>query len=77
MQVVYGDHIDQKPNGAIRESTGQDPDINKGHKGKFVWIVPTWTDDPNGALNGFEVIITDNEIPGLQDLAKGAGGKFR
>ncbi|KAH7098458.1 hypothetical protein BKA62DRAFT_660766, partial [Auriculariales sp. MPI-PUGE-AT-0066] len=75
--VVYGDNINQKPSNAISEINSNDPDINKGFKGKFVWLVPEWTSNPTKAVGNFEIVISDLEISGMQDLSKGAGGKYR
>ena len=77
LYVVATNTAAERPAGAVSEISGQSSDCNKGFGGKFTWLVPTYTSDPNGALTGFIFVRQDNPVPGLGDLAEGAGGQFR
>lgn len=61
----------------MSELSGQSSDINKGFNGKFTWLVPTYTDNPDDACTGFIFVRQDKALPGLGDMAEGAGGQFR
>ena len=42
-----------------------------------VWLVPVTSDDPKDAATNIMVHISDDAVSGYDDLAKGAGGKYR
>lgn len=41
--VVYTDQSIDRPVTVITDWFGGSPDINAGHKGQYVWLVPIWT----------------------------------
>lgn len=43
IQVKYTDQSVDRPEDVITETFGGSPDINIGHGGKYVWLVPIWT----------------------------------
>lgn len=43
----------------------------------YVWLVPRYTYNKDDALTWVEVFHQGSAAPGLDDLAKGAGGDFR
>jgi len=66
----------------VQEEGGkvEDADINKGHGGKYVWIVPLYTDDKAKAAIGFNFVkrtAEDQFSWTNRDLAEGAGGNYR
>ncbi|KAK4224894.1 hypothetical protein QBC38DRAFT_531944 [Podospora fimiseda] len=77
LDVVYGDLESHSPGEYIREISGKPADINKGHKGKYVWLVPVWTFEAKEAATGFEIRIQEKGMAGWKDLAKDAGGDYR
>jgi hypothetical protein len=44
---------------------------------RFVWILPTYSGNSDGALSGVQVSIQDSQDESHLDLAAGAGGAFR
>ncbi|KAI0558074.1 hypothetical protein FGB62_237g01 [Gracilaria domingensis] len=62
MQVVGGE----------TENDGKILDINKGHLGKYFYLVPKWTTDPSQAADQIQVTVGGSDLGG-KDLAKGAG----
>ncbi|KZW01229.1 hypothetical protein EXIGLDRAFT_745215 [Exidia glandulosa HHB12029] len=77
IQVVYGTKADQEPPGALQEVTGMHNDMNYQFGGDFVWLKPVYSSDPNGAVTGWDLQITNKGIPWAQDLAAGTGGDNR
>ena len=52
--------------------------INTNPHHRYVWLIPEFTENPDDALSGVDVIITDDPAPGrTDDLAVGAGGQYR
>lgn len=43
IQVMYTDQSIDRPQNVITDTFGGSPDVNKGFKGKYVWLVPIWT----------------------------------
>ncbi|KAI9147015.1 hypothetical protein HJFPF1_13045 [Paramyrothecium foliicola] len=78
LEVMYTDenHI---PYHAIRawEGDTSDADLNKGFKGKFVWIRAYRATKPSEMMNHIWRDVLDNPIEGRDDIAKGAGGSYR
>ncbi|KAK7690845.1 hypothetical protein QCA50_005947 [Cerrena zonata] len=77
LKVVYGDAPSQAPSDRVRELTGLSDDINYQFGGKYVWLVPQYTEDVGSAATGFDIVIQGESDPALDDLAKGAGGDYR
>ncbi|KAK4466129.1 hypothetical protein QBC42DRAFT_330831 [Cladorrhinum samala] len=75
--VQYGNGEAEAADDHVHELTGKSADINKGHKGKYVWLIPEYTFDTSQAATGFEIRIQGNAMSGLMDLAKDAGGDYR
>jgi hypothetical protein len=61
----------------LKEETGQSNDINEGHGGKYVYLVPETTDNPDEALTDLSIWITDSVDNTRDDVSKGAGGQYR
>ncbi|KAG6913594.1 hypothetical protein DXG01_005697 [Tephrocybe rancida] len=76
-QVVYGDRETDMPPNRVRDMSGQRDDLNLGMGGKYVWLVPEYTNKVSEALTIFDFAITDKADSRYKDLAAGAGGKFR
>ncbi|KAG6904766.1 hypothetical protein DXG01_007322, partial [Tephrocybe rancida] len=76
-QVVYGDRASDMPSEHVRDLSGQNDDINLDMGGKYVWLVPEYTDKTSEALTRFDLIIQDQADPRYIDLAAGAGGQYR
>jgi len=77
IQVIYGDHPANAPEGRVREIAGKSDDINAGFKGKYVWLSPVYTTNSEKAATSFDVIIQGSWREGWLDLAKDAGGDYR
>jgi ABC-type proline/glycine betaine transport system substrate-binding protein len=76
--VCYSEDADDEPEDAVQEIAGQNADINHQFGGKYVWLVPEYTTDPNAAATAFNVSVQRIADLALDDVAKGAhGGKFR
>ena len=76
--MCYGEDADDEPEDAIHELNGQNPDVNHQFGGKYVWLVPEYTTDPNAAATSFNVSIQRIADLSMDDVAKGAhGGKYR
>ncbi|KAI0265965.1 hypothetical protein BC834DRAFT_824277 [Gloeopeniophorella convolvens] len=75
--VVYTDNLSSEPADRVRELYGAPEDINKGFKGKYVWLVPVWGTDTRKAINNVDLVIQGKADNRYQDLAKGAKGDFR
>lgn len=43
IKVVYTGQSIERPQDVITDTFGGSPDVNKGHGGKYVWLVPVWT----------------------------------
>ncbi|KAI0851664.1 hypothetical protein F5Y00DRAFT_259152 [Daldinia vernicosa] len=65
------------PDDVILDINRGGSDINQGFGGKYVWLVPQWTQDPREACTYIGVDIRGNAVPNSQDLAAGAGGDYR
>ncbi|KZP10116.1 hypothetical protein FIBSPDRAFT_872971 [Athelia psychrophila] len=81
IQVIYTDGLNP-PAGYVQEEDKkmEDADINKGHGGKYVWIVPVWTDEKSKAVVGFKVVrrqVADQFSWTNKNLAEAAGGDLR
>ncbi|KAI0739512.1 hypothetical protein C8Q80DRAFT_1357391 [Daedaleopsis nitida] len=61
----------------VREFTGLSDDINYQFGGKYVWLVPQYTENASQGVTGFEIVIQGSADGSMQDLAKGAGGDYR
>ncbi|KAG6904810.1 hypothetical protein DXG01_007015 [Tephrocybe rancida] len=77
LRVVYGDRASDMPSEHVRDLSGQNDDINLDMGGKYVWLVPEYTDKTSEALTRFDLIIQDQADPRYIDLAAGAGGQYR
>ncbi|KAG5644033.1 hypothetical protein DXG03_009185 [Asterophora parasitica] len=77
LEVYYTSSEVSAPGDRIPENSGQSSDINYRFGGKFVWLVPRYTTNTKEALTRFDVVIQPDEDKHHNDLAKGAGGKFR
>ncbi|KAE8146589.1 hypothetical protein BDV25DRAFT_48398 [Aspergillus avenaceus] len=77
IEVHYGDTPSSEPSDAIPVVDGNNGDINAGMKGKYVWLVPRYSDDPSSAPSSIRIIIQDDADHNRDDMAKGAGGKYR
>lgn len=75
--VVATETAAERPCNAVSELSGQSSDINHGLKGKYAWLVPTYTENPDDACTGFNFVRQNHTIPGLRDMSEGAGGQFR
>ncbi|PHH88530.1 hypothetical protein CDD83_7422 [Cordyceps sp. RAO-2017] len=74
VDVVYED---DPPREAVKQVDLGNADINSGYGGKFVWLVPTYSDRREDACTEMVVTIQYDSIPSLNDLAAGTGGHFR
>ncbi|KAM4055837.1 heat-labile enterotoxin alpha chain domain-containing protein [Hirsutella rhossiliensis] len=74
VDVVYSKN---PPPNRLLEAQGLSEEINHDFGGESVWIIPKYTVNRDDACSSFEVTVQDKEISGSNDLAKGAGGKFR
>lgn len=43
VRVVYTSQSIDRPENVITDTFGGSPDINNGHEGDYVWLVPVWT----------------------------------
>ncbi|KZW01230.1 hypothetical protein EXIGLDRAFT_745216 [Exidia glandulosa HHB12029] len=77
IQTIYGTKPHQEPTGTVSEITGQSNDMNFQFGGDFVWLRPIGTADSEAAATGFDLTISNKEIPWAADLAAGAGGDYR
>ncbi|CAK7212931.1 hypothetical protein SCUCBS95973_001627 [Sporothrix curviconia] len=73
-ETVYGG---DRPGNAIFEINGCSPDINRGHGGEFVWLIPHKASSPHIMADNIWVDIRDSSDGDRDDLAKGAGGDYR
>ncbi|RAK74436.1 uncharacterized protein BO72DRAFT_479482 [Aspergillus fijiensis CBS 313.89] len=65
------------PPTCIQIIDGNNPDINAGFGGKFVYIVVGHTSKPEFALTDIQILVQEDENKDYHDLAKGAGGAYR
>ncbi|KAG6908273.1 hypothetical protein DXG01_005538 [Tephrocybe rancida] len=77
IKVVYGNKEIDAPGDRIQQICGGSDDINFSYGGKYAWLVPEWTTKVSEALTRFDLVITSEEDSRYDDLAKGAGGKYR
>lgn len=77
MDVAYGTKESDAPQDRVRTFNGGSDDINRGFKGKYVWLVPRWTLDTDKAATSFDIFIQKDPVSGWKDLAAGAGGNYR
>ncbi|KAI9034847.1 uncharacterized protein KD926_005195 [Aspergillus affinis] len=77
IKVETGDSEFSEPSDAIKMVGNGKPDVNKGQDGDYVWLVPVWTTQVSDAATNVQVVIQDSEEDGHDDLASGAGGKYR
>lgn len=77
IDVVYTRDSVSRPNNIITEVSGQNPDINAGFGGAYVWLVAQWTTKLEERATGIEIAIQRRANNNYKDLAKGAGGQFR
>lgn len=73
--VRLQDH--ELPIGGDELGAGCGRDVNRGFGGKFVYLVPEWTADPSQAVSEIKVVFSKDPMPGMVDLAAGAGGLYR
>ncbi|PHH92776.1 hypothetical protein CDD83_5182 [Cordyceps sp. RAO-2017] len=74
VDVVYSK---TPPDNRLRDVQGHGDDINAYEGGNFVYLIPQYTNHADEACTSFKVRIETSSIPGLKDLANGAGGKYR
>ncbi|KAA8651011.1 hypothetical protein EYZ11_010971 [Aspergillus tanneri] len=77
IKVQYGDNEFSEPQDAIKLVGNAKADVNKGFGGKYVWLVPVWTNKVSEACSNVGIVIQKDVVEGHDDLAAGAGGKFR
>ncbi|EKM52217.1 uncharacterized protein PHACADRAFT_164147 [Phanerochaete carnosa HHB-10118-sp] len=78
LTVCYGESFDDMPEGAVYEYNGQSADLNHQFGGKFVWLAPEYTTDPDAAATSFTVTVSRIADLALADIAKGTlCGRFR
>jgi len=77
IQVVYTSQSIDMPDEVITDTDGGSPDINKGYKGKYVWLVPVWTYKIEEIVTSVHVVIQNEKNDKYQDLAAGTGGDYR
>ncbi|KAJ3557903.1 hypothetical protein NM688_g1217 [Phlebia brevispora] len=77
IDVVYGSQPSQEVRNAVHEIHGAGDNINMGYGGSYVWVTPQYSNYSGDACTSFNVVIRDSEMPGHQDLAKGAGRPHR
>ncbi|KAI9799461.1 MAG: hypothetical protein M1833_003983 [Piccolia ochrophora] len=83
-RTVYGDRENERPSDVIGALNGASTDMNKGFGGKYVWLVPTWSNDFSAGASELMYHFTKDFRDGrgfnwgnTEDLAKGAGGSWR
>ncbi|KAH6870917.1 hypothetical protein B0T10DRAFT_611422 [Thelonectria olida] len=77
IEVIYTDD-NNKPQHTLTELDGADPDINKGFKGKYVWLRLRHATKPEEMVNHIWRDYLDNPLPDRgDDLSAGAGGLYR
>eukprot|EP01040_Poterioochromonas_malhamensis_P007445 gene7445-8030_t len=78
-QVIYGNQPSQIPSNVVQEFSLQDPDINRGYGGNYVWLEAVWTAEVNQAATAFQFVKQGDADPNRpnEDLARGAGGSYR
>ncbi|KAF5329226.1 hypothetical protein D9758_018194 [Tetrapyrgos nigripes] len=76
---IYGVSSDSShpPENCVKELNTSHPDINRGFKGKYVWLIPERANNADEAGTYIQIEITSEHHSGQQDLAQGAGGKYR
>ncbi|KAJ8508209.1 hypothetical protein ONZ45_g9488 [Pleurotus djamor] len=68
----------QPPNDCLRDlSEIGEHEVNRGFGGKYVYLIPVFTNSSNDAGTYVELEIDDSSKEGQVDLAAGAGGKYR
>ncbi|PCH36119.1 hypothetical protein WOLCODRAFT_108250 [Wolfiporia cocos MD-104 SS10] len=79
LQVVYTDTAADEPSDRVMEFHGSNTDINAGFGGKYVSLVPKYTDGAAFAVTMFSVVLQGSSSPlnDYDDLAKGASGEYR
>lgn len=77
MDVAYGEHESDVPEGRIRAFNDISDDINHGFGGKYVWLNPIWGTEADKCATSFDIQIQNGSKAGGKDLAAGAGGAFR
>ncbi|GJJ07058.1 hypothetical protein Clacol_001257 [Clathrus columnatus] len=77
MNVAYGTHPSQEPDGALTEINHNNDDVNAGFNGSYVWLVPTFTSNAKDAVTGFNILIQEKSDSRYKDLARGSGGDYR
>ena len=77
LQVKYGNEQSQAPGNRVPELNHQSDDINHGYGGKYVWLVPVYTEDADEGAVRFDLFIQETAHSGWSDLAKGTGGSYR
>ncbi|KAK6835574.1 hypothetical protein RU639_002339 [Aspergillus parasiticus] len=75
--VVTSKDASDEPPDLITAVDGNGNDINTGLGGDYVWLVPSWTENALEAATNIHVFVSNEAIPGKQDLAQGAGGAYR
>ncbi|CAL8128940.1 unnamed protein product [Orchesella dallaii] len=77
IDVVYTSDSVSRPSNIISELKGENPNINGGYGGSYVWLIPIWTTRLEDAASGIQIVIQDKENENYKDLAQGAGGAYR
>lgn len=77
IKVETGDSEFSEPSDAIRMVDNGKADVNKGFGGDYVWLVPVWTTQVDEAASNVQVVMQKSEEDDRDDLASGAGGKYR
>ncbi|KAH7107369.1 hypothetical protein BKA62DRAFT_131031 [Auriculariales sp. MPI-PUGE-AT-0066] len=72
-QVTYGRRPCDEPFDALREISGLSNNVNLGFSGDGVWISPTFSEDENQAISGFDLAICQDIVGDVPNLAPGSG----
>ncbi|KAE8323835.1 hypothetical protein BDV39DRAFT_208501 [Aspergillus sergii] len=75
--VLYGKDTGNEPPDIITAVDGNGNDVNAGFGGEYVWLSPSWTENALEAITEIQILVSDEAIPGKQDLAQGTGGAYR
>ncbi|KAL0639426.1 hypothetical protein Q9L58_001454 [Maublancomyces gigas] len=77
IDVVYGEQGSQCPANRIQELMHSSDEINEGHDGKLVWLVPRFSTNHTSALTGIRIAIQGAPDEDKCSLARGASGFYR
>ncbi|KAL8801251.1 MAG: hypothetical protein Q9182_004600 [Xanthomendoza sp. 2 TL-2023] len=80
LQPVYASNANDRPFNCLEEIGHRNAEINAGFGGKYCYLVPTFTNQVNEAMTQCRMRVESSPLSGpniTDDLAKGAGGKYR